>query len=68
MARMAGEIAEVEFVGQYGVPKTDHEEWNKWEVCLHQACKSPVIVSVPLEPTGEWWVSHEKRQQTGVYV
>jgi hypothetical protein len=64
---MAGEIARVEFVGQYGEPKTD-SRLEEWEVCLHQACKSPVIVSVPLEAIGEWWVLHEKRQQTGVYV
>jgi len=64
---MAGEIAGMEFVGQDGDPKAD-SRLEEREMCLHQACKSPVMVSVRVEPIGEWWVLHEKRQQTGVYV
>jgi hypothetical protein len=58
---MAGGIAGVEVVGQDGDPKAD-SRLDEWKVCLHQAYKRPVIVSVYVNPIGDRWVLSEKRQ------
>jgi hypothetical protein len=35
---------------------------EEWKVCLHQAYKRPVIVSVYVKPMGDRWGFSEKRQ------
>jgi hypothetical protein len=58
---MAGAIAGVEAVGQYGDPKADSRLEEK-EIVSTRCNESPVIVSVRVRPIGDWRVFCKRRQ------